>query len=134
MATLGDVIRAQRNLHHMSLRQLARTTGISNPYLSQIERGAARAVGHGGRSHRGRLDLTTERLYDAAGIRVQEEGAEEAGPVREAILADPDLKPPQRRALLETYDAFLIANGGPRRRTAGSSRARSAPPDAETPI
>lgn len=133
MATLGDVIRAQRNLHHMSLRQLARTTGISNPYLSQIERGLREPSDAVVEAIAGALDLTTERLYDAAGIRVQE-GAEEAGPVREAILADPDLKPPQRRALLETYDAFLIANGGPRRRTGGSSRARSAPPDAETPI
>jgi transcriptional regulator with XRE-family HTH domain len=134
MATLGDVIRAQRNLHHMSLRQLARTTGISNPYLSQIERGLREPSDAVVEAIAGALDLTTERLYDAAGIRVQEEGAEEAGPVREAILADPDLKPPQRRALLETYDAFLIANGGPRRRTPGSSRARSASPDAETPI
>ena len=73
------------------------------------------------------LDLTTERLYDAAGIRVQDEVAAEPDGVREAILADPDLKPRQRRALLETYEAFLIANGGPRRRAAGSGRTRPAP-------
>ena len=77
----------------------------------------------------GALDLTTERLYDAAGIRVQQEGAEEAGPVREAILADPQLKPPQRRALLETYDVFLIATvvraAGPGARAARVRRRRT---------
>jgi transcriptional regulator with XRE-family HTH domain len=129
MDTLGDVIRAQRNLHHMSLRELAKTTGISNPYLSQIERGLRDPSDTVVEAIADALDVTTERLYDAAGIKVQDDGAEEAGAVREAVLADPDLKPAQRRALLETYEAFLIANGGPRRRPAGAGRARPAPPD-----
>ena len=133
MATLGDVIRSQRHLHHMSLRELARMTGISNPYLSQIERGLREPSDTVVEAIADALDLTTERLYDAAGIRVQEEGAEEAGPVREAILADPDLKPPQRRALLETYEAFLIANGvraaGPRARAARGRRRSDAEHD-----
>jgi transcriptional regulator with XRE-family HTH domain len=127
MDTLGDVIRSQRHLHQMSLRELARVTGISNPYLSQIERGLREPSDTVVDAIADALDLTTERLYDAAGIRVVDEGTEGAGGVREAILADPHLKPPQRRALLETYEAFLIANGGPRRRTAGSSRTRPAP-------
>jgi len=126
MATLGDVIRSQRHLHRMSLRELARMTGISNPYLSQIERGLREPSDTVVDAIAGALDLTTERLYDAAGIRVQDEVAAQPDGVREAILADPDLKPQQRRALLETYEAFLIANGGPRRRTAGSSRTRPA--------
>jgi transcriptional regulator with XRE-family HTH domain len=126
MATLGDVIRSQRHLHQMSLRELARMTGISNPYLSQIERGLREPSDTVVDAIADALDLTTERLYDAAGIRMQDEAAEEPDGVREAILADPDLKPQQRRALLETYEAFLIANGGPRRRTAGSSRTRPA--------
>jgi transcriptional regulator with XRE-family HTH domain len=127
MDTLGDVIRAQRQLHRMSLRELARMTGISNPYLSQIERGLREPSDTVVDAIAEALDLTTERLYDAAGIRVEDDGAEDAGGVRDAILADPDLKPQQRRALLETYEAFLIANGGPRRRSAGSSRTRPAP-------
>jgi|tagenome__1003787_1003787.scaffolds.fasta_scaffold20977779_2 transcriptional regulator with XRE-family HTH domain len=129
MATLGDVIRSQRHLHQMSLRELARMTGISNPYLSQIERGLREPSDTVVDAIADALDLTTERLYDAAGIRVQDEVATEPDGVREAILADPDLKPQQRRALLETYEAFLIANGGPRRRTAGSSRTRPASSD-----
>ena len=127
MDTLGDVIRAQRQLHRISLRELARMTGISNPYLSQIERGLREPSDTVVDAIADALDLTTERLYDAAGIRVQDEGVEEVGGVRAAILADGDLKPQQRRALLETYDAFLIANGGPRRRSAGSSRAQRSP-------
>ena len=115
MATLGDVIRSQRHLHQMSLRELARMTGISNPYLSQIERGLREPSDTVVDAIADALDLTTERLYDAAGIRVQDEVAAEPDGVREAILADSDLKPRQRRALLETYEAFLIANGGPRR-------------------
>ena len=126
MATLGDVIRSQRHLHQMSLRELARMTGISNPYLSQIERGLRDPSDTVVDAIADALDLTTERLYDAAGIRAQDEGAEEPDGVREAILADRDLKPQQRRALLETYEAFLIANGGPRRRAAGSGRTRPA--------
>jgi transcriptional regulator with XRE-family HTH domain len=122
MATLGDVIRSQRHLHQMSLRELARMTGISNPYLSQIERGLREPSDTVVDAIADALDLTTERLYDAAGIRVQDEVAAEPDGVREAILADSDLKPRQRRALLETYEAFLIANGGPRRR----ARARAA--------
>jgi transcriptional regulator with XRE-family HTH domain len=133
MDTLGDVIRSQRHLHQMSLRELARMTGISNPYLSQIERGLREPSDTVVEAIAGALDLTTERLYDAAGIRVQDDGAAEAGRVREAILADGDLKPQQRRALLETYEAFLIANGGPRRRTAGSSRARPASSGGSSP-
>ena len=126
MATLGDVIRAQRHLHQMSLRELARMTGISNPYLSQIERGLREPSDTVVDAIADALDLTTERLYDAAGIRVQDEVAAEPDGVREAILADRDLKPQQRRALLETYEAFLIANGGPRRASAGSGRTRPA--------
>jgi transcriptional regulator with XRE-family HTH domain len=133
MDTLGDVIRSQRHLHQMSLRELARMTGISNPYLSQIERGLREPSDTVVQAIAGALDLTTERLYDAAGIRVQDDGAAEAGGVREAILTDGDLKPQQRRALLETYEAFLIANGGPRRRTAGASRARAASSGASSP-
>ena len=77
MATLGDVIRSQRHLHQMSLRELARMTGISNPYLSQIERGLREPSDTVVDAIADALDLTTERLYDAAGIRVQDEVAAE---------------------------------------------------------
>jgi transcriptional regulator with XRE-family HTH domain len=62
MDTLGDVIRSQRHLHQMSLRELARMTGISNPYLSQIERGLREPSDTVVGAIADALDLTTERL------------------------------------------------------------------------
>jgi transcriptional regulator with XRE-family HTH domain len=116
LPTLGDVIRKQRQLHAMSLRQLAGLTGVSNPYLSQIERGLRDPSAGVVDAIADALDLTTERLYEAAGMKADEDGADDATPVQAAIEADPALKPQQRRALIETYNAFVIANGGPRRR------------------
>jgi transcriptional regulator with XRE-family HTH domain len=112
--TLGDVIRRQREIQRLSLRELARLAGISNPYLSQIERGLRDPSAGVVEALADTLDITTQALYDAAGIVT---GAEVAEPpaVEVAIENDPDLKPAQRRALLETYRAFVAANGGPRR-------------------
>jgi hypothetical protein len=59
------------------------------------------------------LDLTTEHLYAAAGIRL-DSGRDGDDGVLAAIEADPLLRPAQRRALTETYRAFVIANGGTR--------------------
>ena len=114
--TLGDVIRQQRQLHELSLRELARLTGISNPYLSQIEHGLREPSTTVVNAIADALDMTTERLYAAAGIPDDEE--EGSGGVLAAIEADPVLRPAQRRALAETYRAFVVANGGsrPRRR------------------
>jgi transcriptional regulator with XRE-family HTH domain len=122
MDTLGDVIRRQRQLHELSLRQLARLTGVSNPYLSQIERGLRDPSETVVEALAQALDVTTEALYGAAGIREEEEGAEEESAVLVAIEQDPLLKPRQRRALIETYNAFVTANGGPRPRPRPTNR------------
>ena len=114
LPTLGDVIRQQRELHELSLRQLARLTGISNPYLSQIERGLRDPSNAVVDSLADALDMTSERLYEAAGIRTGDDEPDGANEVLEAIEGDPLLKPQQRRALIETYQAFVVANGGPR--------------------
>jgi transcriptional regulator with XRE-family HTH domain len=114
LPTLGDVIRQQRELHELSLRQLAGLTGISNPYLSQIEHGLRDPSNAVVDAIADALDLTSERLYEAAGIRSADDDAEVANAVLEAIEADTSLKPQQRRALIETYQAFVVANGGPR--------------------
>jgi len=120
LPTLGDVIRQQREMHELSLRQLARLTGISNPYLSQIERGhrdpsttVVDAIAQA-------LDVTSGRLYASAGITDDDE--EDPNGVVAAIEADPVLRPQQRRALIETYQAFVIANGGPRPRPGARGR------------
>ena len=118
--TLGEIIRRQRELNRLSMRQFAELVGISNPYLSQIERGlrepSEAVVDAIARS----LETTTDALYEQAGIELD---GDESGGVRAAIDADPDLTPRQRRALGEVYDAFVAANGGPRRRRRRSQSA-----------
>jgi transcriptional regulator with XRE-family HTH domain len=115
-ATLGEIIRRQRELNKLSMRQFADMVGISNPYLSQIERGLRApservldAIAHS-------LDLSAEALYAQAGMSSDEEDEEPVA--RVAIREDPHLSPGQRRALLETYDAFVASRGPsrPRRR------------------
>jgi transcriptional regulator with XRE-family HTH domain len=105
---LGEAIRRQRELSHLSMRQFAAMAGISNPYLSQIERGlrepSERVVDAIARS----LEMSADALYEEAGINVEND--DEAPGTRAAIEADPHLTARQRRALLEVYDGFLAAN------------------------
>lgn len=112
--TLGEIIRRQRELNRLSLRQFSELVGISNPYLSQIERGLREPSEQVVDAIAKSLETTADALYEQAGI---ETAADDAGAAfRIAIEADPDLTPRQRRALEEVYDAFVAANGGPRRR------------------
>lgn len=98
----------------MSLRRFAEIVGISNPYLSQIERGlrapSDRVVEAMARS----LDMSTDDLYEMAGIVPADEAA--ASAVEEAIEADPALTPRQRRVLLDVYDALVAAGPLPAQR------------------
>jgi transcriptional regulator with XRE-family HTH domain len=103
---LGEYIRRQRELQELSLRQLADLVGISNPYLSQIERGlrepSEKVLDAIARS----LELSAEGLYEQGGRRRGEEDDEEEPAVVAAIRADRNLTARQRQALLEVYDAF----------------------------
>jgi transcriptional regulator with XRE-family HTH domain len=103
---LGEYIRRQRELQELSLRQLADLVGISNPYLSQIERGlrepSEKVLDAIARS----LELSAEGLYEQGGRRRGEEDDEETPAVVAAIRADRSLTARQRQALLEVYDAF----------------------------
>jgi transcriptional regulator with XRE-family HTH domain len=105
---LGEAIRRQRELNQVSMRQFAAMAGISNPYLSQIERGlrepSERVVDAIARS----LETSVDALYMEAGIAVPDE---DAGTAREAIEADNRLTARQRRTLLEMYDSFMALNG-----------------------
>ena len=98
--SLGEFIRRQRELHELSMRQMAEMAGISNPYLSQIERGlrepSERVLDAIARS----LELSAETLYEQAGRRTDEQGPTE---VELAIERDPRLTARQRRTLLEVY-------------------------------
>jgi transcriptional regulator with XRE-family HTH domain len=105
VVTLGEVIRRQRELSRLSMRQFAQMAGISNPYLSQIERGlrapSQRVVDAIARS----LETSADALYEQAGIHPSDVEDETPG-VRAAVQADRTLTPRQKRALLEVYDAF----------------------------
>jgi transcriptional regulator with XRE-family HTH domain len=110
---LGDFIRRQRELNDVTMRQFARMSGISNPYLSQIERGLREPSEKVVDAIAQSFDMTADTLYRQAGVRSPEEEAPESD-VRSAIEADDALTARQRRALLELYDACLEANGYPR--------------------
>ena len=122
--SLGEIVRRQRELSELSMRQFAALAGISNPYLSQIERGLREPSEHVAEAIATVLQTSVSALYKEAGI--DEEQPESA--VADAIAADPDLTPRQRQALLTTYDAFLLANGGPRRRRRQRRAAGEPPP------
>jgi transcriptional regulator with XRE-family HTH domain len=107
-SALGEIIRRQRELSAMSMRQFSEVVGISNPYLSQIERGLREPSERVLESIATALRTTSDALYEQAGIDVDE--PEAAGPsVPDAVKADPRLNAAQRRALLAVYQAFVEA-------------------------
>jgi transcriptional regulator with XRE-family HTH domain len=103
-ATLGEIIRRQRELSDLSMRHLARTVGISNPYLSQIERGLREPSERVLDAIAGALELSTEALHAEAGTAPDEERQTPA--VVAAVRADPRLTARQRQAMIEVYEAF----------------------------
>ena len=105
---LGDFIRSQRKLANLSLRQMAELADISNPYLSQIERGLHQPSVQVLRSVAQALNLSAETLLTHAGL-IDEDGDERL-PTEDAILADPALTPDQRTALLAVYRSYLAQN------------------------
>ena len=106
MTTLGEFIRSQRELHALTLRQLAEMSGISNPYLSQIERGLREPSETVLEALAQNLELSAEVLYEQAGRAPAGEDESEEWPVVDAIKADTHLTARQRQALLEVYDSF----------------------------
>ena len=113
--TLGELIRRQRELAELPMRQLAAMVGISNPYLSQIERNL-RAP-----SERV-LQAIAEQLHLSADALTAEAGRPDPGEsaVVHAIREDPDLTNAQRRSLVEMYEAFREVTVSKRRRGARS--------------
>ena len=104
---LGGFIRDQRDQAQMSLRQLAKAAEVSNPYLSQVERGLRKPSAEIlGRIAQG-LRISAESLYVQAGILDEREGDEA---VTTAIAADPTLTERQRTTLLQIYAAFQAEN------------------------
>jgi transcriptional regulator with XRE-family HTH domain len=100
---IGAYIREQREQAKISLRQLAQAAGVSNPYLSQIERGLRRPSADILQQIARGLRISAEALYVQAGFLEDRS----PGPgVRDAVLADPELSERQKQMLLEVYDSF----------------------------
>ncbi|HEY3261805.1 MAG TPA: helix-turn-helix transcriptional regulator [Pseudonocardiaceae bacterium] len=106
VASLGDAIRRQRELAALPMRQLAAMVGISNPYLSQIERGLRAPSGQVLEAIAESLRTSAEVLVAAAGGSGAD-GKEDEHPVLAAIREDQRLTASQRQALTETYLAFI---------------------------
>jgi transcriptional regulator with XRE-family HTH domain len=121
--TLGEIIRRQRELSAMPVRQFAAMVGISAPYLSQIERGLRAPSDAVLETIAQSLQTTADALYAEAGYEppADDSEADRADPpVLAAVRADDDLTPAQRRAIEEIYQAFRDANAVRRRRTKGA--------------
>ena len=104
---LGDFIRDQRDQAQMSLRQLAKAADVSNPYLSQVERGLRKPSAEILTRIAQGLRISAETLYVQAGILDQREGDEA---VTTAIATDLTLSERQRATLLQIYAAFQAEN------------------------
>ena len=109
--TLGDYVREQRLAAQLSLRQLADQTGVSNPYLSQIERGLRKPSAEVLQQLAKALRISAETLYVRAGILDPQDG--EVRSVELAILADTGLTERQKQSLLDVYQSFRAANVNP---------------------
>jgi transcriptional regulator with XRE-family HTH domain len=103
VGSIGEYIRQQREQAKISLRQLSSAAGVSNPYLSQIERGLRRPSAEILQQIAKGLRISAEALYVQAGIL--EDRNPDSG-VRAAVLADPDLAERQKQVLLEIYESF----------------------------
>jgi transcriptional regulator with XRE-family HTH domain len=102
---LGDYLREQRGQAQMSLRQLAELTDVSNPYLSQIERGLRRPSAEVLQQIAKALRISAESLYVRAGILDADESG--ARMVEDAIALDARLTERQKTALLDIYRSFV---------------------------
>jgi transcriptional regulator with XRE-family HTH domain len=104
---LGDYIREQRHGAQISLRQLARLAGVSNPYLSQIERGLRKPSAEILQQIAKALRISAEALYVQAGILEERDGDTD---VPSAIIHDGSITERQKQVLLQIYDSFRREN------------------------
>ncbi|MCB1245676.1 MAG: helix-turn-helix transcriptional regulator [Acidimicrobiia bacterium] len=103
---VGAFIKEQRERSSLSIRKLGEMTGVSNPYLSQIERGIRTPSAEILRSIADALSIRTETLYEKAGLL----DPDDVPDVVTAIDADPHLSHAHKRALAEIYQGFVMAD------------------------
>jgi transcriptional regulator with XRE-family HTH domain len=124
---LGDYLREQRQSARLSLRQLSELAGVSNPYLSQIERGLKKPSAEILQQLAKGLEVSAESLYVRAGILDERHGDASAShgaalDTRAVIGADPQLTDRQKAALLDIYDSFVGAEKAPTRKRSTTPR------------
>jgi transcriptional regulator with XRE-family HTH domain len=104
--SLGDYLREQRTAAQLSLRQLAQQAGVSNPYLSQIERGLRKPSAEVLAQLAHALRVSTPAMYLKAGLL---DAKDNAG-VLAAIATDPELTMAQKQSLTQIYETFRREN------------------------
>jgi transcriptional regulator with XRE-family HTH domain len=107
---LGSFIRAQRQMANLSLRELSAMTEVSNPYLSQVERGLSEPSARVLKSIAQALNLSAEAMFAQAGL-MPESTQRDDDATETALRVDPRLTEPQKRALLAVYRSYIEANG-----------------------
>lgn len=130
--SLGSYLRDQRVAAELSLRQLAEQAGVSNPYLSQIERGLRRPSAEVLQQLAKALRISAEQVYVQAGILNPDD--DHVRDVELAILGDPVLSERQKQALLEVYESFrAVAHHSEANATPDSPDITAGPRADETP-
>ncbi|MFJ4770381.1 helix-turn-helix domain-containing protein [Streptomyces uncialis] len=128
VGNLGEYLRDQRRSAQLSLRQLAEAAGVSNPYLSQIERGLRKPSAEVLQQVAKALRISAETLYVRAGILDERERDELE--TRAVILGDPSIDEQQKQVLLQIYESFRKENGTDGTGAGGARRgAKGAIPD-----
>jgi len=131
LEAFGSFVRTQRQLAKLSLRELAELATVSNPYLSQIERGLHEPSIRVIKAIANALDLSTETLLAQVGLVGDNdtEGGRVHGATEAAISADPYLTDGQREALLAVYRSYVAESRSTIKRSAKTAgAAKKAPP------
>jgi transcriptional regulator with XRE-family HTH domain len=114
---VGDYLREQRVAAALSLRELAEQSGVSNPYLSMVERGVRNPSAQVLQQIAKALQISAEQLYIRAGLLSVDE--ETGGSVQLAVLNDPRLSEEQKSKLLDLYASYLTEDEGELHATTG---------------
>ncbi|WP_371407007.1 helix-turn-helix domain-containing protein [Kribbella sp. NBC_00662] len=126
VGSLGEYLAEQRRHAQLSLRQLSDLAGVSNPYLSQIERGLRKPSAEVLQQLAKALRISAETLYVRAGILDPDDDSDDrkAAGVVDAVLLDPALNERQKRVLLDVYTSFVRENAVPEETPAKKTSAR----------
>jgi transcriptional regulator with XRE-family HTH domain len=129
--SIGEYIKEQREQARISIRQLSQAAGVSNPYLSQVERGQRNPSAEILQQIAKGLRISAEALYVRAGIL--EDRPADSG-VRSALLADADLTERQKQVLLEIYESFRKENAALTPQEVAQAEQEPADEQAEAPF